>query len=93
MLRKAYRRYDLRLKNLVAESGDISRFLCYGIPKSTLRQWVINGQQNFFTIPEIDLSLKSQEVSVAALLIIKLWVNLLSIHLKARQIPAFAIKP
>ena len=36
MSRRSYRRYDPRLKNLVAESGDISRFLRYGIPKSTL---------------------------------------------------------
>ena len=31
-----YRRYDPRLKNLVAESGDIERFRKYGIPDSSL---------------------------------------------------------
>ncbi len=50
MLRQTYRRYDPRLKNLVAKSEDISQFLRYGIPKSTLRQWQKNGDQGFFTI-------------------------------------------
>ena len=35
---------------------DTSRFLQLGIPKSTLRQWVLNGRQDFFTIPELDFS-------------------------------------
>ena len=55
-MRQTYRRYDPRLKNLVAESDDISRFFQLGIPKSTLRQWILNGRQDFFTIPELDLS-------------------------------------
>ena len=38
-----YRRYDPRLKNLVAESKDIERFRKYGIPDSSLRQWVKDG--------------------------------------------------
>jgi putative transposase len=53
MSRRSYRKYDQRLKNLVAESEDISQFHCYGIPKSTLRQWQKNGHQEFFTIPEL----------------------------------------
>ncbi len=56
MTTKSYRRYDPRLKNLVAESGDIKRFLDLGIPPSTLRQWIHNGIQDFFTLPELQLS-------------------------------------
>ncbi len=55
MLRKEYRRYDPRLKNLVAKSEDISRFVALGIPRSTLRQWQLGGPLKFFTIPELDL--------------------------------------
>ena len=53
MSRQNYRRYDPRLKNLVAKSEDISQFQRFGIPKSTLRQWKKNGHQDFFTIPEL----------------------------------------
>jgi len=56
MTTRIYRRYDQRLKNLVAESGDIKRFLHLEIPPSTLRQWVHNGVQEFFTLPELQLS-------------------------------------
>jgi hypothetical protein len=42
-----YRRYDPRLKNLVAESGDIERFRKFGIPDSSLRQWVKDGSREF----------------------------------------------
>ena len=54
-MRDQYRRYDPRLKNLFANSGDIDLFLSKGIPKSSLRQWIKNGPQDFFTLPELDL--------------------------------------
>ena len=50
---KTYRRYDPRLKNLVIESGDVERFSRLGIPKSTLREWIRNGRQEFFSLPEL----------------------------------------
>ena len=50
-----YRRYDPRLKNLVAESGDIERFRKYGIPDSSLRQWLKDGPREFFTLPELEM--------------------------------------
>ena len=50
-----YRRYDPRLKNLVAESKDIERFREYGIPDSSLRQWVKDGPREFFTLPELEM--------------------------------------
>ena len=50
---RAYRRYDPMLKNLVIQSGDIERFAQLGIPKSTLREWIRNGYQEFFTLPEL----------------------------------------
>jgi len=56
MTTRNYRRYDPRLRNLVAESGDIKRFLHLGIPTSTLRQWIHNGIQDFFTLPELQLN-------------------------------------
>jgi transposase InsO family protein len=53
-VRRQYRRYDPRLKNIVAESGDIERFASHGIPRSTLREWVRNGPQEFITLPELE---------------------------------------
>ena len=50
-----YRRYDPRLKNLVAESGDIERFRKFGIPDSSFRQWVKDGSREFFTLPELEM--------------------------------------
>ena len=52
----AYRRYDPRLKNIVAKSDDLREFLALGIPLSTLRQWQINGVLHFFTVPQFELS-------------------------------------
>ncbi len=54
-MRNGYRRYDPRLKNLVAASGDIEKFSVFGISKSTLRQWVKDGPREFFTLPELKL--------------------------------------
>jgi hypothetical protein len=56
MPRKVYRRYDPRLKNLVANSNDISHFYKLGIPKSTLKQWKICGPLDYFSIPELDFN-------------------------------------
>ena len=50
-----YRRCDTQLKNLVAESGDIERFRKYGIPDSSLRQWLKDGPREFFTLPELEM--------------------------------------
>ena len=50
-----YRRYDPRLKNLVAESKDIGRFRKDGIPDSSLRQGVKDGPREFFTLPELEM--------------------------------------
>ena len=55
-MHRQYRRYDPRFKNLVATSEDISRFQRLGIPASTLRQWQRNGPQQFFTLPEFELT-------------------------------------
>ena len=56
MPRKVYRRYDPRLKNLVANSKDISHFYKLGIPKSTLKKWKICGPLDYFSIPELDFN-------------------------------------
>ena len=53
---RLYRCYDPRLRNLVAESRDIDRFRIYGIPRSTLREWIKNGPHNFFTLPELGMN-------------------------------------
>ena len=55
MSRRVYRRYDPRLKNLVANSDDIAHFYKLGIPKSTLKQWKICGPLDYFSIPELEL--------------------------------------
>ncbi len=52
----AYRRYDPRLKNLVAKSNDLSQFLALGIPVSTLRQWQKNGVLEFLTLPQFEIN-------------------------------------
>ena len=56
MERPEYRRYDPRLKNLVAASDDIRKFLKFGISLSTLREWKKNGVREFFSIPELELN-------------------------------------
>jgi hypothetical protein len=56
MERSEYRRYDPRLKNLVAASDDIREFLKFGVSLSTLREWKKNGAREFFSIPELELS-------------------------------------
>ncbi len=56
MERSEYRRYDPRLKNLVAASDDIRKFLKFGISLSTLREGKKNGVREFFSIPELDLT-------------------------------------
>ena len=53
---KTYRRYDPRLKNLVANAQGIARFEHLGIPKSTLKEWVKAGAKDYFTLPELDVS-------------------------------------
>lgn len=53
---RQYRRYDPRLRNLVAVTGDIDRFRVYDIPRSTLREWIKNGPQEFFSLPELAMS-------------------------------------
>jgi hypothetical protein len=54
MARRQYRRYDPRLKNLVAESGDIEKFASLNIPRSTLREWIKIGRQEFITLSELE---------------------------------------
>jgi transposase InsO family protein len=44
------------LKNLVAKSNDLQKFIDLGIPRSTLRQWQHAGPVEYFTIPELDYS-------------------------------------
>ena len=55
-MRQKYRRYDPRLRNMVAESGKTEGFENLDIPKSTLRSWVKNGPIDFITLPELKLS-------------------------------------
>ena len=49
-------RYDPRLKNLFAESGDIEKFVSLNIRRSTLREWIKNGRQEFITLPELEFT-------------------------------------
>ncbi len=55
-MRRAYRRYDHRLRNMVAGSGSIDNFLDLGIPKSTLKSWIKAGPKKYFSIKEFDIS-------------------------------------
>ncbi len=54
-MRKEYRRYDHRLRNMVAGSASIDSFLGLGILKSTLKPWVKSEPKKCFTIKELKL--------------------------------------
>ena len=56
MERSEYRRYHPRLKNFVAASEDIRKFLNSGISLSTVRDWKKKGVKEIYTIPELDLT-------------------------------------
>jgi hypothetical protein len=86
-----YRRYDPRLKNLVAISGDIDRFKQYGIPASSLRQWVKDGPKDFFTLPEFEMDISS---SVQEILTLKSQINALQAkhELVSRTIKIFGFQ-
>ena len=47
-MRKEYRRYDHRLRNMIARSGSIDDLLNLKIPKSTLKSWIKNGPKDYF---------------------------------------------
>ena len=49
-MRKEYRRYDHRLRNMVARSGSIESYIGLDIPKSTLKSWIKNGPKEYITI-------------------------------------------
>ena len=98
MPRKVYRRYDPRLKNLVAKSNDISHFYKLGIPKSTLKQWKICGPLDYFSIPELDFSdtkllqenvlLKSQLSELGAeYLLVKKTLTIFGFQVQFRRLP------
>jgi hypothetical protein len=53
---RTYRRYDHRLRNLVAQTGSIESFLNIGVPKSTLKSWVKSGPRDYFTLNQFDAS-------------------------------------
>ena len=55
-MRKHYRRYDPRLRNIVAESKKTEGFGNLDIPDSTLRDWVKKGPRDFITSPQFELS-------------------------------------
>ena len=93
-----YRRYDPRLKNLVAKSGNIDRFKQYGIPASSLRQWVKDGPKEFFTLPEFEmdssslvretLALKSQiEVLRAKHELLSKTIKIFGFQIQFRRLP------
>jgi hypothetical protein len=45
---------------MVAESGDIEKFAALKIPRSTLREWIKIGRQEFISLPEFEF--KSTEL-------------------------------
>ena len=51
-----YKRYDWRLRNLVATTGKIDDFFHLGIPKSTLRSWIKKGPIKVISLPQLDRS-------------------------------------
>jgi hypothetical protein len=55
-MRSEYRRYDWRLRNLVAESKNIHLFPELNIPLSTKRDWIKKGPIRVLTLPEFQMS-------------------------------------
>lgn len=52
---RQYKSYDHRLKLLVIEAGDVEKFSGLGIPKSTMRTWIIGGiKKSFVTLDIFD---------------------------------------
>ena len=47
-MRKEYRRYDHRLRNMVARPASIDSYIGLDIPKSTLKSWIKNGPKDYF---------------------------------------------
>ena len=60
-MRKEYRRYDHRLRNMIARSGSIDDFLNLNIPQSTLKSQIKNGPKEYITIDQFELT--SEELS------------------------------
>lgn len=52
-MQRRYRRYDHRIKNMIAESGDPYLFPDLAIPLSTAREWIKRGPQDVVTLWEI----------------------------------------
>ena len=100
---KTYRRYDPRLKNLVIESGDVERFSRLGIPKSTLREWIRNGRQEFFSLPELaqdsaelvarNLELKAQNEAIRAeQTLLTKTIRIFGFQIQYKRLPSEAAK-
>ena len=53
-MRKEYRRYDHRLRNMIARSGSIDGYLGLDIPKSTLKSWIKSGPKEYITIDQFE---------------------------------------
>ncbi len=51
-----YRRYDHRIKNMIAETGDPNLFPDLAIPLSTAREWIKKGPQKVVSISSFDSS-------------------------------------
>ena len=53
-MRKEYRRYDHRLRNMVARSASIDSYIGLDIPKSTLKSWIKSGPKEYITIDQFE---------------------------------------
>ena len=51
-----YRRYDHRIKNMIAETGDPKLFPDLAIPLSTAREWIKKGPQKVVSLSSFDTS-------------------------------------
>ena len=102
-LKKNYRRYDPRLRNLVATSANLSRFILMGIPKSTLREWQKKGQQEFISLPEFDLTateLIQENLNLSIKLaaagaeqeLLSTSINIFGFQVQYKRLPSTAVK-
>jgi hypothetical protein len=66
-MQRRYRRYDHRLKNLFAESGDPHLFPDLVIPLSTAREWITRGPQEVVTLSELGQSEKTLQGEIQSL--------------------------
>jgi transposase InsO family protein len=54
--KNTYQKYDWRLRNLIANSGNPGHATGLDIPRTTINEWIKNGPVNVVTLPSLQMS-------------------------------------